>query len=593
MLQLAATNPFASAARERRAMFGLWLAALVLRLVGIGYLLPYMPEPDDVYAMQPAMLRGEFWHPDYASYPLMVGKLLNAWPAGEAKFDASSHLDVHLERASSDALHARLLVACIASLAVPATWWLARNFLGAFASGIAALFVATSLMHVNFSQQGRPHAALAAMTTLALVAALRAARTDRKRDLVAASIAAALALGFLHSGLAAFLPIAAVLAFRGRPKTRGDWLRWAIPCVALGLALLEFYPYFFGGELAHWSKLSDGKVQLGGHYIRFAKFDGGGFKALALGLWRFDPVLAIASTVGAALAIASTVRLAAERTPIWRELLRRTAIVASFALPYAAVFGVFDGSLERFVLPLAPILALFAALGVERAFDALAASSIRFGRRLAIAFVALVFALPSYASIRLVSLRASPDTVQLLAERIRANPELRASPIWLQPNAELPLPCSLDALGIWRRAPLDFSRMFWMRRQIATRRELEPAFRFAPLPNYDRPFWRGLGANPYRAIGSLRRGWVACFSNVEDIHQEALDRLRAALDDVGRRELSIDAIDDAHRDAAGGEGSLLYQNAHFLAAVLAADRVGPKVELFRVEQGSVAARSRR
>ena len=73
-------------------------------------------------------------------------------------------------------------------LAVPATFFLARTFLPGRWALISAALIATSLLDVNFSQQARPHAALAGLAAVTLSAALqlRSSRRSRSRNSSAA-----------------------------------------------------------------------------------------------------------------------------------------------------------------------------------------------------------------------------------------------------------------------------------------------------------------------------------------------------------------------------------------------------------------------
>ena len=160
------------------------LGALALRLTGLGFGLPQAHEPDLRYVVNLEWLREGI---DFDAstelkqwYPLLVPRLTALAPAvGPAP--AGAALEEHLAAAAAPVVQLRATVALLAALVVPATFLLARRFLASGWSLLAAALSATSLLHLVFSQQARPHGATATTFTLAVLGAMA---LRRRGDLV-------------------------------------------------------------------------------------------------------------------------------------------------------------------------------------------------------------------------------------------------------------------------------------------------------------------------------------------------------------------------------------------------------------------------
>ncbi|MBK7875193.1 MAG: hypothetical protein IPJ77_05500 [Planctomycetes bacterium] len=88
----------------------------------------------------------------------------------------------------------------LATLAIPLLFVLARSFLPPWPSLLAAAWLATSLNHLLFSQEARPHAPHLTFVLLALVATLALARRPGLARSLAAGGACALACATLQTG---------------------------------------------------------------------------------------------------------------------------------------------------------------------------------------------------------------------------------------------------------------------------------------------------------------------------------------------------------------------------------------------------------
>lgn len=410
------------------ALLALTLACAGLRLAQIDSGLPQAVEADLKLPESLASLRegrggapvaGEkLWYP---ILPARVAALLRETPPPAA----DAPLVEHLAKAAEPVLHVRLAVALLASLIVPLTFLLARTTLRPGPALVAAGLAGTSLLHVAFSQQARPHAVAAAMFLAAVLGAIGVRRRGDLAAWAAAGAAAALSIGTLQSAVLVLPPLA--LAWWLRARAGGRWLEWrALPAAALAaLAVPYFYPDVPGESVARLDAARSA-ADLGGHLMYFEGFRGGGLRVFARTALAFDPWLCLWAAAGVALALIGLRRRRAVSDTTW--------IALSFALPYAAVLALYDRTYERFFTPLIPYLAWAAGWAAQRAADRLAP-------RPAVAWSvgALLLVPPLLADLRWMQVRAGEHTTARAARWIEAHVPDADTPIVLTPLVDLPL----------------------------------------------------------------------------------------------------------------------------------------------------------
>ena len=111
----------------------LTLAALLLRLIAIGWMLPQLPEPDVNIVAQARYVTLDSTERDptgvLGKYPHLLPRLLHPWlPDGEPA--AGPVLADQLAEAGAPIRAGRILVAVLAVLAVPGTFWFTRLYAG-------------------------------------------------------------------------------------------------------------------------------------------------------------------------------------------------------------------------------------------------------------------------------------------------------------------------------------------------------------------------------------------------------------------------------------------------------------------------------
>jgi hypothetical protein len=422
--------------------------ALALRAVGVGFFLPHQSDPDDhaidqLQVMQTGQAVSVF---SWGKYGHLVPRAISLLPrAGLDEPITPATARAHLDTASRNHLRARWISAVLGALVVPGTFWLARAWLGPGWALVAAAFAGTSLLHVSFSQQARPHVPFTTLALFAVLAAIRLRRAPTRGNAVLFAASLFLAVGTLHS--AAFLlpaGLAAVCLARGGER-RVRLVAVAGMVVAVVASLAIFWPFLYGPAqtFAVAERTATNRFP---HLVRANMFDGSGFGIWLDALRGYDPVLLGAAAVGAAGALARLVRW--RRCPVLTNDARRDLVVAlAFALSCGLTFGVFGNSFERFFLPLYPYLGLLAALALRDVTAVLARLVPRARAAIGVALAVAALALPTYAAARLVWLRSRPDTFTLAARFLaNSDPSLSARTL-MHPRAVIPVVGRLDESG--------------------------------------------------------------------------------------------------------------------------------------------------
>ena len=570
----------------------LFAAALGLRLFGIDFGLPQRAEDDGMIPYQvDALHSGDAElaaERNYNWYPLLLARAAALWPApGPAPEGAP--LEAHLAAAKRLQVRTRATLCALATLAVPLTWLLARLVLSAGWSYLAAALVATSLLHLSFSQQARPHAPSSALFLAAVLAAVWVRRGRGPLPHVAAGLATFCAVGALQSGVLCLVPLG--LAYALRPGARRRWrdLGWLAPLGGAALALATLYPFLWSGAVG--TRPDQGHVlDLGPHLVFLDQFNGRGFGVLARTLWSYEPATVAAALVGLALWLARVGRgtdggPGADGDPAtrgvgeWGDLV----LALAFALPYALVFGLYERTYERFAIALVPYAAVLAALAARRLARAT-------GSPQAFPVALAVLALPTWASLRLARARAAPDTLERAAAWVAAH--TRPEEVGLL-TSKVDLPLGRTAAGLeypgWGE-PLPASRRFyflpWSQYLGRLAEARGPAA--LPAPRYALR-WLPVDVQAYLddAEGFVRKQG-ADYAVVE-IYAEGRGArpggaltagLRAAGELLVR--LSPDGREDYSEHPFGYQDETSVPNPHFTRRVLQARCTGPVLEIRRL-----------
>lgn len=447
-------------------LLALTIGGAGLRFGGLGRLLPHLREPDAfiVYELQsihgdPALVPGMNFH---ERYPLLLARALSllpypvvpaqvAGPEVPARAVAGDPERRHLAACARPFLMTRAAIAALACLLVPLTFVLARRFVSPVAALAAAFFAATSLLHILFSGEARPHGAHATLALAAVLSAIWAGERASAARTALATIAAVLAIGALQTGLLVLPPLALALLLADRrgelaapardpdaPRPRRWISRWPALAVPLGTALagiLLFYPTL---PYIDAQGLHTAAAEGGGHSVPFEYLNALGLWRAGVRLWTHDPIFSILTACGIILGVAWWCR---ERQQIDKARKRALAIAAVYAVPYFLVVGLNGEVYDRFLMPLVPYCACFA--GGAAAWIAVrvrsSLASERSGQLAVAAVVVACAAWPTFAAVQFTRVARAPDTLQQTAEFLRLNARPTADKILTSPSIALPL----------------------------------------------------------------------------------------------------------------------------------------------------------
>lgn len=421
------------------------IGALVVRLVGIGYMLPYHAEPDAVIVWQASYIErpaGEgMTDSSYPAtyYPRLLARMLSVLPGHSypQTLAATASVEEHMAAAAEPYLRARRLIAVLAALAVPATFFLARRFLSPGWSLFAAALMATSLLNTLYSQQARPHCASTSLSLLAMIPVLALVRSGSFGTYIAAGVLTGITLGCLQNG--AFVVPALVLAHFVSP--RRNWKGFVAALAIVAIAVLRFYWFLFQEPIVN----SNGDLDIGGQTLNWSLVNGDGFRQMFLGFWSFEPVSCVAAAIGAAIGIARLVRRDARPDAL---ALREVCVAAAFPLPFALAWGWMSVVQPRFVNPLIPYLCILGAFGASRVARWIAERIHAVPPRVAgIATGFALLAVPTYASVHLGVLRSRPSTIELATRWLEQHAQREKDRVLIETSFSVPLLERADGLA--------------------------------------------------------------------------------------------------------------------------------------------------
>lgn len=570
------------------------LFALCLRLTGIDRQLPHRPEPDaffvqsfQEYENDPTVIRSE----DYLTrYPSFIPRLYSLLPFPEmpARASGPGSEAVHLAAASWPYVRVRTGIALVSALGVALLWLLARRFLSPAAALAATFFLATSLLSILFSQQGRPHTPQAAMALATVLASLRVLDRPTLGRIAAASLVGALAAACLQNGLIAFFPLftSVFLARRGaqgdRPRRLLVPLAVASVCVLAAAAIaLPFYPGlpYFDSTGLHMGAPETRAHNIPMDLVNAVKLVG--LREAARVLWAHDPLLTV---LGGAGAVAGVVVLFRRWRTIERSRLIELVVLGSYVIPYLVVLAPNPFVFERFLLPMLPYLALLAGWVVAGLVALVQARVISSGLRTAAgALVAALFlAPPAYVAVRYDQVATAPDKLELAAQWIRENVDPR-SVIATSPSTALPLLFDPALLRIDLEDRGTYT-LAWLAYQGALPEEPDPERRWR-VRVFPSAFAVGRRKIDPEAVEPWLRETGADYLVMEASRYMRKLPPTAALEDAGKRLGELVYHSTGQMSSFPGLGSGEYQAASAFAFWLpGAEAFGPDIDIYRLRR---------
>lgn len=551
----------------------------LLHLVGIGWHLPHHPQGDEkVLWLQVRLARGVEFSPEEVafarSYPSLLGRAADLVVPERAP-EPPHELDPLRAWSLHELRWIRELVAVLSAGLVPATWFLARRFVGDRWAFVAAALASSSTIAVWYSSMARPHAVLVVFTTATVAASLRARATGRVIDFALAGAFAAIGLGILQSGAVACVAVAAAWWWCARPRLGAPIVGAA---VAAALVVVSYFAFLRGDPPtqteAPRSNALFSFIGIGVHNVGLDFFDGRGFGRFASTMRDHEPVLAVLAAIGALAVVAAFRRGAIDRA---RRAVAWTA--AAHPLAHFALFAMYSDAFQRLWLPLIPSMAILATIGLR---SACAGGPAR--RPIAIACGALV-AVQLAIAVKIAVLRARDDTHELAAAWIEAHPE--RAPYHVGPTIRLPLlardetyraelPPQRKHFVPWISANLDLAK--------AERARLALDLRDLPVRRtQDRELLE-------RDVGA----WMTAVGPGTYVLERFFDGRRPLFDglhgELARRGDPLARFDPIPLHAPGSRpidymlDSGLAPETWFAWSVLCASRLGPEIEIYATER---------
>jgi hypothetical protein len=448
------------------ALLAIFVLALLLRLWGIQFGLPYVYHADEHYYANTALNLGAgvLNNPPYAPVGFsnilflefatyfVFGRVQGIFGSAQ-QFEAAYRADPTVFY-----LLARMTTAMLGAATVLPVYWIGRTLrpeLRASTGLLAAGLLATSFLHVRDSHYGVPDIAMTGAVTLSVALVLWGLHVGRSRIVLYAAVVAGVAISMKWTAIPVVLPVLlGSLVIRDRAQGETGPIASLRPillaglCIVLGFILTSLQVIINPGPYISEAFGQLGAGRAGGFDIWQVDTLPGWFfyiKVLSYGLGILPLVLA-------ALGLIRTIFTAFVRRDTQRVLL------LLFPVSYFIIMGATHHYFARYALPLVPFAALFAAEALLWFATWLSQRDRRLIPVVTAVLTLAAIALPLASSIRHDILLTRTDTRTLAKEWIEANipADSRIAIDWrthCPPLAtpELPMagaPCTYDVLQV-------------------------------------------------------------------------------------------------------------------------------------------------
>jgi YYY domain-containing protein len=384
----------------------LWLIAVVVfaaavRLIGLNFDDRHFFHPDErriAFAVEelsfsPLQLNPHFFA--YGSFPLYVTRAVTG---------LLGVVDQRMGHYDNVILIGRAVSAVVGVLTVILLVFLGMRLYNPAVGLLAGFLLAAAPLHVQNSHYMTTDVFLTFLVTLALYGLVGIVQRGRTRDYVFSGIVIGLATATKFSALPLLAPLAVACLLR---VAHGDpfiavFLRGLLAVLWIGLAFAAGQPYAFLDFANYYRDIDEqshmvreaGRLPYTNQYIGVSKY---GYDLEQLVLWGMTPPLGLVAIWATASRVVATVR---ER---WAADL----VLLAWVVPFFLITGWFDVKFVRYLLPIYPVMILWAAAFLWRI-----AQRSRLGR---IALWTVVGA-TGLSALALVSVYTRPHTVVTASE---------------------------------------------------------------------------------------------------------------------------------------------------------------------------------
>jgi hypothetical protein len=365
--------------------------AAAVRIVGLQAGLPGLglsPDENNVVPLAMRLVDRGTLNPDWFLYPslyisltaglIALGRPGIAWPSG---IDFASP-EAYLVDPTPYVLAGRI-VSCVAGIAaVVGMWLLARRIGDTTTAVVAAGLMAIAPIMVTYSHLAVTDMLMVALLVFGLWQLIAATQERSRSNLIVAAVLIGLATSAKYNAGFAVIPVIGVAVWLDRTGRR--W-RLAVTAGATALgAFLAGTPFALLDPGHFWSDFWRQNRIVADGWLGFENSGPGWWYNLNPVLWdAIGPVALVATAIGVGWAV------------------RRRAVPDWVLLPYAAAFFVYvstwNAHFDRYLLPIIPVLALYAGEAVRGARDLIGRRSVRVAS-VVVALGALAIAAPAAVS---------------------------------------------------------------------------------------------------------------------------------------------------------------------------------------------------
>ena len=345
--------------RSRWLLLALAGFALSVRVFGLDFDQSHFFHPDErriaeavtQLSLRPLQLNPHFFA--YGSFPLYVTKLVASSLANLDPWFASYDAAIKVGRALSALWGTATVVVLVL---------LGRRLFGTAVGWLAGLLLSATVLHVQNSHFATSDVPLTFLVLLALTFMVAIAQGGGGWAFAGAGVAVGLAVATKFSALPLFLPLLVAASLRWRDERKAGRVLGGL-ALAAGCAVAAFAagePYALLGARAYLHDILEqsrmvrhaGLFPYTNQYVGVHKV---WYDLREVVVWGMGPLLGLAALVGT-LAAARLKALAARRAN-W--------VLLAWAVPFFAVTASFDVKFLRYLLPIYPLLVLWAAAWLQ------------------------------------------------------------------------------------------------------------------------------------------------------------------------------------------------------------------------------------
>ncbi len=345
----------------------LWVVAVILfaataRLANIEWDQKHFFHPDEravVSAVQRLSFSPWRWNPDffaYGSLPIYIARVV----AGVA-----SYVDPSAASYDGIIVNGRCQSAVFGVLTVMLLILLGRRLFDETVGVVAGLLLAACVLHIQNSRFLAVDVTLTFMVLLSLYEFLRVSSEGRWRDFIAAGAAVGLATACKFSAMPLFLPLGIAALHRLVVERRffsvSGRVVAALIAAFVAFALAEPYALLDFNRFYHDVFEQSNMVRHAGEfayttqYMHTPKYV---YDLTQMAVWGMGPLLGIAAIWATLLRVGSA----------WRNRNAADWILLSWVIPFFLITGWFEVKFPRYLLPIYPLVILWAAEWMVRRY---------------------------------------------------------------------------------------------------------------------------------------------------------------------------------------------------------------------------------